>query len=75
MDCQRYFFYRCLRNNIVTNAMMANMMNIKKMILATPAATAKTPVNPIMAAMIAIARKINAHANIILLLYLNWLKL
>jgi hypothetical protein len=55
--------------------MMANMMNIKKMIFATPAATAKTPVNPIMAAMIAIARKINAHANIIFLLYLNWLKL
>ncbi len=53
--------------------MMANMMNIKKMIFATPAATAKTPVNPIMAAMIAIARKINAHANIIFLLYLNGL--
>jgi hypothetical protein len=51
--------------------MMANMMNIKKMILATPAANEKTPVNPMMAAMIAIARKINAHANIIFLLYLN----
>lgn len=44
-------------------------MNIKKMNLATPAATAKTPVNPMMAAMIAIARKINAHANIMFLLY------
>jgi len=31
--------------------MIANMMNIKKIIFATPAATAKTPVNPIMAAM------------------------
>lgn len=51
--------------------MMANMMNIKKMIFAIPAATAKTPVNPTMAAMIAIARKINAHANIIFLLYLK----
>lgn len=68
-------FYRCRRNNIVTNAMMANMMNIKKIIFAMPAARAKTPVNPTMAAMIAIARKINAHANIIFLLYLNWLKL
>lgn len=54
--------------------MIANMMNIKKMIFATPAATAKTPVNPIMAAMIAIAKKINAHANILFLLYLNWFK-
>jgi hypothetical protein len=70
----RGIFYRCLRNNIVTKAMIANMMNIKKMIFATLAATAKAPVNPIMAAMIAIARKINAHANIIFLLYLNWFK-
>jgi hypothetical protein len=55
--------------------MIANMMNIKNIIFATPAATAKTPVNPIMAAMIAIARKINAHANITFLLYLNWFSL
>jgi hypothetical protein len=54
--------------------MMANMMNIKKIVFATPAAMAKTPVNPMMAAIIAIARKINAHANIIVLLHLNWLK-
>ena len=46
-------------------------MNIKKMIVATATANEKTPVNPMMAAMIAIARKINAHANIIFLLYLN----
>lgn len=36
-------------------------MNMKKMIFASPAATAKTPVNPTIAAMIAIARNINAH--------------
>lgn len=48
-------------------------MNMKKSILAIPAATTKTPVYPTMAAMIAIARKINAHANIIHLLYLSGL--
>ena len=43
---------------------MANMMNIKKRTFAIPTAAAKTPVNPTMAAIIAMTRKINAQANI-----------
>lgn len=43
-------------------------MNMKKIILAIPAATMNTPVYPTIAAIIAMTRNINAHANIAFLL-------
>ena len=50
-------------------------MNMKKRILAIPAATTKTPVYPTIAAMMAMARNINAHANIVFSPLLNFLAL
>jgi hypothetical protein len=56
--------YLCLRNSIDINAIIANIMNMKKISLAIPAATIKTPVYPTIAAMIAMTRNINAQVNI-----------
>lgn len=50
-------------------------MNMRKMILAMPAAAIKTPVYPTIAAMIAIARNIKAHINIVFSPLLNFLEL
>lgn len=68
-------FYGRLRNNIVINEIIANIMNMRKMILAMPAAATKTPVYPTIAAMIAMAKNIKAQVNIAFSPLLNFLEL
>lgn len=50
-------------------------MNMRKMILAMPAAVTKTPVYPTIAAMIAMAKNIKAQVNIAFSPLLNFLEL